>query len=404
MYRRTIIKYILIAICICVIIIAAVFCVYVFEISKEPKAEPIEVSVFSGFEIPDKRIIAVGTPTHGNAEPFSLSLEILKGVYEEQGSVAFILEEVVGDAEIINRQHSYTKDDGKKLGMYAIYECNEMSSILDWLNKTNQRFYGIDIQSISETVNILSRQLDKLHFPEAAKVLELPTDSVQEIEKNSPFLNSIQKYIRDQESTAKISEQDCTYLLHLLDCIRMNYEYILSGYSFEIRDKLMAENVEWVMEFEEKYFNNSHAVLLASNGHAIKSGWSYQFSEEYYVPMGSYLSEKYKEDYFLILTDAYENYFEAYTTGLQTTHKQTFCAHNKQLYTFFDGSENRIKILGCSPGTDSESQNITLVIIGSMFSFLRSLSDKFYTAQIALNESCDLMVCYELMTPVERTA
>lgn len=404
MYSTTIIKYILIAICICIVIIAAVFCVYVLEISKEPEAEPIEVSVFSDLDIPDKRIIAVGTPTHGNAEPFNLSLEILKRVYEEQGSVAFILEEVAGDAETINNQHSYTKEDGDKLGMYAIYENNEMSSILDWLSKTNQRIYGIDIQSISETANILSRQLDKLHFPEAVKVLQLPTSSAQEIEKNGPFLDSIQKYIKEQESASKISEQDCTYLLHLLDCIRMNYEYIISGYSFGVRDKLMAENVEWIMDFEEKYFNNSHAVLLASNGHAIKSGWSYRFSGEYYVPMGSHLSEKYKQDYFLILTDAYENHFEAYATGLNTSYRQTFRAYNKQLYTFFDGMENRIHILDCGTDTDGGNQNITLVIIGSMFSIFRSLSDKYYTAQIALNESCDLMVCYELMTPVERTA
>lgn len=41
--------------------------------------------------------------------------------------------------------------------------------------------------------------------------------------------------------------QEGERLLQLLDCIRMHYEYILSGHAFAVRDEYMAENAAWIM-------------------------------------------------------------------------------------------------------------------------------------------------------------
>ena len=374
----------------------------VIDNSKNLKFEPIESSAFSDIELPDKRIIAIGTPTHGNAEPFKLTLDILCRIYEKHGCVAFILEENVGDAEIINVQHSYTKGDGTKVGMYLVYENNEMSEILNWLKRTNQRFYGIDIQSISETAHILRDALKNIKFSSAEKVLDLPTTSKQKIKDNIHFLDVIEEYIKEQKCKLAIPEQNCTYLLHLLDCIRMNYEYVLSGYSFEIRDKMMAKNVEWVMDYEKKYFDNYYAVLFASNGHVIKSSWSYEFSKEFYDPMGSLLSEKYNEEYFLILTDAYENYFEASTNMLRASNKKVFHIYNDYLHSFFDVNGGRVNIIESINCSMEKNKNWKLVIIGSVFSPLRELFDTYYIANVSLENSCDIILCFEIMSPVQR--
>lgn len=104
----------------------------------------------------------------------------------------------------------------------------------------------------------------------------------------------------------------------------MNYEYIQSGYSFAVRDEMMARNVEWIMDYEKAYYNNDHAVLFASNGHVLKSQWSYSFSEEIYVPMGALLSKKYGGGYSVVLTDAQENYFEAGSSMKNTARKKCF--------------------------------------------------------------------------------
>ncbi|WP_246346012.1 hypothetical protein [Sedimentibacter hydroxybenzoicus] len=41
------------------------------------------------FTLPDARVIAIGTATHGNAEPFDITLEMLKKIKEERGHVDF---------------------------------------------------------------------------------------------------------------------------------------------------------------------------------------------------------------------------------------------------------------------------------------------------------------------------
>lgn len=380
-------------------VLIASFAVFLELSSNKEMAqiEPLDLSFLSELELPDSKIIAVGTPTHGNAEPIKLTLEILKKVHEEHGSVAFILEEVAGDAEIINKQHSYTKEDGSKVGMYLVYDNDEMSDILAWLKQTRQRFYGIDIQSISETTRILSEKLEALNFPEAKNILNLSVSSKELIEQNSPLLDMIEKFVDGQMSAGKISEQESAYLLHLSDCIKMNYEYILSDRSFEVRDEMMAKNVEWIMDYEKSYFNNDHAVLFASNGHAIKSNWSYAFSKDVYIPMGSILSKEYNEDYFLILTDAQENYFEAGTDMKNAANKKVFHIYND--YPEFDaGDENNFLIM-CGGGDADENQNCKLVIIGSVFTSFRALRDTYYTAQVSPKESCNMILYFKLMTP-----
>lgn len=96
-----------------------------------PPLEPCDLSFLSELELPDSKIIAVGTPTHGNAEPTELALGILKEIYEKYGSAVFIMEEIAGEAETINRLHSYTKEDGSKIGMYLVYDNDEIADILN---------------------------------------------------------------------------------------------------------------------------------------------------------------------------------------------------------------------------------------------------------------------------------
>lgn len=392
-----------------IMILAAVIVILIASLTLVPKltsnaqipqAEPFNLSALPELELPDSRIIAIGTPTHGNTEPIRVTLDILKRVYEKYGAVACILEEIAGEAEIINRQHSYTKEDGSKAGMYLVYDNAEISDILNWLEKANRRLYGIDIQSIFATVMILRENLDELKFHNAERVLNLSASSNQQIEQNILFLDEIEKFIGEQLSEGKISERDSAYLLHLSDCVRMNYDYVLSGYSFSVRDEMMAKNVEWIMDYERAYFDNERAVLFASNGHIIKSAWSYTFSEEVYSPMGSLLAKRYGEDYYAILTDARENYFEASTNMKNAANKKVFHIFNDSPAPADSGSNVSLILSGdCGPG---ESQERKLVIVGSVFTGFRALRDKYYTAWISPEESCDALLYFDLMTPVRK--
>lgn len=383
-----------------IVSIVIFFLLRIIVISHVPQISPGNIPVISNLKLPESRIIAVGSPTHGNSEPFKIVLAVLNDLYEKHNSVALILEELAGDAEIINSLHTYSSPEGVSVGMHSIYDNDEMSDILNWLNKFEQRLYGIDIQSVSGTTKVLSSALKDLGFAESKKVLDLVVTSRTAIVQNNTFLLAIEEFIRTQRDAKLISDQAFTYLQHLLDCIKMNYKYLLSDCSSQIRDEMMAKNVEWIMNYESTYFQNDYAVLFASNGHAIKCNWSYDFIKDSYVPMGAHLAATYGENYFVILTDAQYNNFEALSNAAKR--KDIFHVKNDHLSPFLTASGNDTAILSKSLWSSNDSQDITLTIIGSTFSTIRSLNTSYYTVQVPLSDSCNILLGFKTMTPISR--
>lgn len=75
---------------------------------------------------------------------------------EERGSVAFVIEELRGDGARINQIHSYYDDEQERpLGFYNVYNNSEMERLLSWIKSEDVNFYGIDIQSIYQTVEVI---------------------------------------------------------------------------------------------------------------------------------------------------------------------------------------------------------------------------------------------------------
>ena len=68
---------------------------------------PCDFIMPSEFALPESRLVAVGTATHGNSDPFAATLAVLQEIYETHGAVALILEENVGDAETAERMGTY---------------------------------------------------------------------------------------------------------------------------------------------------------------------------------------------------------------------------------------------------------------------------------------------------------
>lgn len=351
------------------------------------------------FVLPDSRIIAVGSATHGNAEPYEVTLELLKKVYYEHGSTAFILEENVGAAEIINECHSFLDENGRKLGFYTIYDNKEMDSILLWLKQSNQRLYGIDIQTISTIVSLLNDDLDTLGFPDISKIPNLPVYKDYEIKQNLPLLKEIEDFLLAKKNINMITEQKYCYLSHLVDCIRMNYDYISSGSSFEVRDEAMAKNTEWVMEYEREFYNNDYAVLLASNGHVMKSNLDEKFSGRSYKTLGVYLDYAYDDEYYVILTDANENYFMAdhnrnaqlniTTCHVVSSTPPTLFGNSGYNYVFFD--EEKL--------ISNEIDTWNLTVIGHSWMWWWAINMD-YKYQISLPEASDALLFFEYMTPM----
>lgn len=359
----------------------------------------IEHNIPINVEVGTIRLVAIGSPSHGNSEPYTVTLDVLKVMYENYGDVAFILEELVGDAEIINLNHSYY-DSGKSenIGMYRIYGNKEMQQILSWLGKNGIRMYGIDIQDISAVSRILSEKMEALGFEDNESIANLPISLVAQIQGKLPQIDKIQSFILQCKLYGQLDDKEYTYLVHLLNCIRMNYDFIEEGRTPDSRDKKMAENVKWIMAYEKKYYSNDYAVILSHNGHVIKNKWNNIFNNETFTPMGEWLSKTFKDDYFVIVIDAEFNCFMAYTSTTSGK-RRVFFTHNNNLFD----------LLGVFPQDSMYLRNITmernigtwdLTTIGSVYSGIPTWSHRFHSISLSSSEAWDAILYFEYMTPI----
>ena len=123
-------KWLCIIIC---ITLAAIVCRGIVSAitQKQYAAMPCEFVMPESFSLPDSRLVAIGTATHGNGDPFAAALAVLREMYAAHRNVALILEENVGDAEAVGLQRAYSGELGENVGFYLIYENQEMADILN---------------------------------------------------------------------------------------------------------------------------------------------------------------------------------------------------------------------------------------------------------------------------------
>ena len=79
-----------------------------------------------------------------------------------------------------------------------------------------------------------------------------------------------------------------------------------------------------------------------------------------------------------------------------------FHVKNDYLSPFITASGNDTAILSKSLWSSNDSQDITLTIIGSTFSTIRSLNTSYYTVQVPLSDSCNILLGFKTMTPISR--
>lgn len=213
--------------------------------------EYCQLALPDNFSMPDARVIAIGTATHGNAEPYDITIEMLQKMKEERGSVAFVLEELTGDGARINQIHSYYDDEQERpLGFYNVYNNSEMNRLLSWVKSEDVNLYGIDIQSIYQTVEVIKNFLNEKGYSDT-NIDKLRSETDEEFEKQM-IIDNIENIMDELLKSKTIEEREFDYISHLIYCIQMNYEYVAGGEQYNVRDKMMAENVLWVMEHEMK--------------------------------------------------------------------------------------------------------------------------------------------------------
>lgn len=329
------------------------------DVSEALKKEMVPlktVQAKSGFEdmeplkemLKDKQIVAMGEATHGTSDFFKMKHRMFEFLVEEMDFRVFAIEGEFGAAQVINDyilNGTGSARDGLK-AMSWIGDTEEVVEMIEWMrefNNNNERkikFYGFDMQNPNESVKRLIGYLEKVdssnykEYVDKLKKLEGVYESSQKealerlaksggVDTNSSSIvdfatieaniDQLQGLLnRDKETFLKnSSEAENKMALQLLknisQCVKeMEMNLKLTTYdqeSFNFRDKSMAENVKWILDYESG-FGNDKVMLWAHNGHVSKSISNYS-------TMGGRLKDLYGSKYYSIGFEFYSGTFNA---------------------------------------------------------------------------------------------
>ena len=261
------------------------------------------------------RVVALGEATHGNAEFQQLKLDVFKVMVEKYGVRAFALEGDYGNCEVVNRYihggEGTVQETVAAIG-FPIYRTEQMEQLVSWMRDYNATaseedqlcFYGFDMQRYEYNYKYLL---------EAAREFGLDTKDLEKIwdDEKDGFSDAYQP-----DENAKIFEAVKQELMQLNDSLTAkavhHADVLLQNISIgkvindavagnALRDKLMADNVCWILE-QEQARGNERIFVSAHNGH-IQRFNNYGTTGK---GMGNLLADKFGEEYFAIGTDFYK--------------------------------------------------------------------------------------------------
>ena len=265
-------------------------------------------------KIPEKtKIVALGEASHGNVEFQQLKLSVFQNLVENDGVRAFALEGDYGGCEYVNRYihggEGTARQAAAAIG-FAIYRTDEMADLISYMRKYNEtakdgddlRFYGFDMQRWSYNLQYLIEACEKagIDVTELKKLEDTEEKHCEyDVEQQTGVIMEIKKELQ------KSGAEDIAQADHLADTLLQNIslgkviDSSLEGNA--LRDKLMAENVMWILSMEEQR-GNSCIFISGHNGHIERSG---NYGTDNRV-MGNILSDELGEGYFAIGTDFYK--------------------------------------------------------------------------------------------------
>jgi len=306
---------------------------------------PLEtIEATKGFEdmkalkeiLKDKQIVAMGEATHGTREFFQMKHRMFEFLVEEMGYRVFAIEDDFTGVQAINEYILYGKGSAME-AIKSITNCpwftEEVLEMVEWMRKYNEdpsherkiKFYGFDMQHVYEnTRSTLSyiKKVDEDIFNEFDKKLKyvknnnLQTITIDQLNEGKSNVEELQNIFNTNQDifAKKTSQREYDIIAQQLRVLSQSIELgILKnkptsqiGYeSSDIRDRSMAENVKWIIDYESK-LGNDKIMLWAHNAHVSKGDFLWKI-------MGEHLYEEYKDKYYSIGFEFYSGTFNAYS-------------------------------------------------------------------------------------------
>jgi len=249
----------------------------------------------------DKEIIGLGEATHGTHEFFVYKHRLTKFLASNLNFKTFIIEADFAGSQTMNEYVLSGKGDPNnglwKMGI-SVWMTDEFVEMVEWMrvyNNTKEakdkiKFYGCDMQYPQ-----IAAQKVKDYLAKNQKLNSLTESGLDW------FINSDYRK-KNSKADKKMVEQSLAELNHLFESIsdsnnrefqfikhcKRELEQMLEYNSdLRLRDKFMAENTEWIYNFENKdkailWAHNMHIanspIRLMASGYNLKN----EFGEKYY--------------------------------------------------------------------------------------------------------------------------
>ncbi len=258
----------------------------------------------------DVKLFAVGEASHQHKDFFKVKVNLFKYLVKNFGVKLFILEESYGAANEINEYLLGKELDPKKLVnnfRQSIWKTNEFLELLIWIKSYNEKqkeyadkikFYGIDTMFNYKLVHLLNTIFQENNYqldPSSKEFLYLfdteqllPDNDKKNLNEKLKTLEDIRKSIEFNVSFKKNKELS----LHILNVLKQ-YITFLANPNEKDRDQAMANNVQWVMDYEG---TNSKAFIWAHNDHIKKT----VLNKTSNPTMGNLLSQKFSKKMYSI--------------------------------------------------------------------------------------------------------
>jgi len=258
------------------------------------------------------RVVALGEATHGTHEFFQFKRRMLEFLVTKMGFTAFAIEASFPESQAVNSYVLSGKGDPAKAlsGMYFwTWDTQEILDMIRWMRSYNEdpahlkkvKFYGFDMQFTQEAVpSVIDylRKVDPMFAPKAEKALSPLAGSQARL--TYPKLPRIEREVTDAAVTdllKRFDERRSDYIARSSEeawaLARQNIVIISQakelyvGRLSSIRDRAMANNIEWILDQEGP---GGRIMVWAHNRHVSMDG------DALYHSVGSILKEDLGED------------------------------------------------------------------------------------------------------------
>ena len=364
----------------------------------------------SELTVPDgAQIIALGEATHGNREFQQLRLDVLQVLAEQYDVRAFALEGDFGGCEAVNRYiHGGDGTAAEALSAtgFAIYRTEEMESLVEWMRDYNASaapgddlcFYGFDMEQYAYSYRYLLEAMLK------AGIDTTDFEGMWNGEAGT-YADSYSAERRTEVIRAAKAQlpPDAAQAVHFADVLLQNIE--LGRYTDDPgelnaqRDRMMAENVLWILRQEQER-GNGRILLSGHNNHIMRCPNAGS------PVLGSLLSGELGGGYFAVGTDFYKsvcNLPKAYT-GERITH--TFYSHDPLARAsaecgFGESYLDFSRVPEGSALTGYIAGRIPMGSLGEAYSALMNFVPGSYRVERAPQAVYDAMIFVSAATPIE---